>query len=129
MTVFLLVSSNELVTLPNNLLFPVPTKPPMTFSLTASSSTNITASWQLPPENNRHEIIAEFKLFYKKTGSTGSSVMLPINNGTSRTKDVTGLNKYTEYDFQILAFTSVGDGPNSSVVLRIVCCFLDCLKK
>ena len=55
--------------------------------------------------------------------------MLPINNRTSRTKYVTGLNKYTEYDFQILAFTSVGDGPNSSVVLRIVCCFLDCLKK
>ena len=43
--------------------------------------------------------------------------MLPINSGTSRTKDVTGLIKYTEYEFQSLAFTSVGDGPNSSVAL------------
>ena len=131
-TLFLLVGFIELVTLPNNLLFPVPTKPPVTFSLNASSSTSITASWQLPPENNRHGIIAGFKLFYKKTGSAGSAVMLPINNGTSRTKDVTGLNKYTEYEFQILAFTSVGDGPNSSVAMRKTKEDgenLDCLKK
>ena len=58
--------------------------------------------------------------------------MLPINNGTSRTKDVTGLNKYTEYEFQILAFTSVGDGPKSSVALKKTKEDgenLDCLKK
>ena len=30
-------------------------------------------------------------------------------------KNVPGLDKYTEYEFQVLAFTSVGDGPNSSV--------------
>ena len=41
--------------------------------------------------------------------------MVPINNGTTLTKDVTGLDKYTEYEFQVLAFTSVGDGPKSSV--------------
>ena len=34
---------------------------------------------------------------------------------SARTTDVTGLSKYTEYEFQILAFTSVGDGPNSTV--------------
>ena len=41
--------------------------------------------------------------------------MVIINNGTASTKDVTVLAKYTEYEFQILVFTSVGDGPNSSV--------------
>ena len=58
--------------------------------------------------------------------------MLPINNGTSSTNDVTGLNKCTEYEFQILAFTSVGDGPNSSVALTKTKEDgenLDCLKK
>ena len=30
--------------------------------------------------------------------------------------NVTGLLKYTEYEFQILAFTSAGDGANSSSV-------------
>ncbi len=31
---------------------------------------------------------------------------------------VTKLDKYTLYDFQVLAFTSVGDGPNSSVLMK-----------
>lgn len=30
-------------------------------------------------------------------------------------RDVTGLRKYTGYEFQVLARTSVGDGPKSAV--------------
>ena len=41
--------------------------------------------------------------------------MVPINSGSTLTKDVTGLDKYTEYAFQVLAFTSVGDGTKSSI--------------
>ena len=41
--------------------------------------------------------------------------MEPINSNTTRTKVVSQLDKYTEYEFQVLAFTSVGDGPKSSV--------------
>ena len=37
---------------------------------------------------------------------------------TSLTKVFNGLNKYTEYEFQVLAFSSKGDGPNSSVVVE-----------
>lgn len=33
-------------------------------------------------------------------------------------KVVTGLKKNKEYEFQVLAFTSVGDGPKSSVVVE-----------
>ena len=32
------------------------------------------------------------------------------------TKNVARLEMYTEYEFQVLAFTSVVDGPKSSVV-------------
>ena len=42
--------------------------------------------------------------------------MLPINSGGTLTKDITGLDKYTEYDFQVLAFTAAGDGPKSTAV-------------
>ena len=41
--------------------------------------------------------------------------MVPINSGSTLTKDVTRLDKYTEYEFEVLAFTSAGDGPKSSV--------------
>ena len=88
--------------------------------MTAVTSTIITASWQLPPADSRNGIIIGFKLFYKKRGSAGQATPLTIKNGTASSKDVTGLDIYTEYEFEVLAFTSVGDGPRSSplVVVR-----------
>ena len=84
-------------------------------SLTAKTSTSIEASWQLPPAEDRNGIITGFKLYYKKKGSSGSSTQIAINSGSTLTKVVTGLDEYTEYEFKVLAFTSVGDGPKSSV--------------
>lgn len=92
----------------------VPSKAPSNFTVTASSSTNITTSWQLPPEDARNGIVRGFKLYYKKRGSIGFPITLIIRNQTIRTKDVIGLDKFAEYEFQVLAFTSVGDGPKSS---------------
>ena len=40
--------------------------------------------------------------------------MLQVDDGATSTENVTGLDKYTEYEFQVLAFTSGGDGPKSS---------------
>ena len=54
-------------------------------------------------------------MFYKKKDSIDLATMVPINSGATLTKDVTGLDEYTEYVFQVLAFTSVGGGPNSTV--------------
>ncbi len=96
---------------------PVPSKAPSSFTVTAYSSTSISVSWQLPPAGSRNGVIRGFKLFYKKKGSAGLPTTFTINstNGAIVTKNVTGLDKYTEYEFQVLAFTSVGDGPNSSI--------------
>ena len=59
-------------------------------------------------------------MFYKKRGSAGAATTVTINNGTALSRDVAGLDIYTEYEFEVLAFTSVGDGPRSSplVVVR-----------
>ena len=97
----------------------VPSQPPTAFKLTATSSTSITASWQLPPVFARHgRTITGFKLFYKKKGFGGSATTLAISRGSILSENVTGLDKYTEYEFQVLAFTSDGDGPKSSVVVE-----------
>ena len=85
--------------------------------MAASTSTSITASWQLPPENARHGNITGFKLFYKEKDSAGSLTVLTYNDVTL-TRDVNGLDKYTEYEFEVLAFTSAGDGPKSAVVVE-----------
>ena len=97
----------------------VPSQPPTAFKLTASSSTSITASWQLPPVFARHgRTITGFKLFYRKKGSVGSATTLTISSGSTLSRNVTGLDKYTEYEFQVLAFTSDGDGPKSPVEVQ-----------
>ena len=57
-------------------------------------------------------------MFYKKKGSSGAGSTKVINSQAILTKEVTGLDKYTEYEFQILASTSVGDGPKSTVVFE-----------
>ena len=44
--------------------------------------------------------------------------MIVINDERSLSRVVTKLKKYTLYDFQVLAFTSVGDGPKSSVIVE-----------
>ena len=38
-----------------------------------------------------------------------------INDKAVHSKVVSGLSKYTTYEFQVLAFSSVGDGPKSAV--------------
>jgi len=96
-------------------LISVPSQAPSSFTVVASSSTSITASWQLPPENARHGNITGFKLLYRKKGSMGPLLYLTIHGGEKRSEDVTGLARDTEYEFQVLAFTSVGDGPKSSI--------------
>ena len=94
-----------------------PTGAPDNFNATAGTSTSIEASWQLPPADDRNGIIRGFRLFYQKTGS-GTSTMLTIQNQGTLRKNVTGLEKYTLYEFQVLAYTSVGDGPKSSSVVE-----------
>ena len=86
--------------------------------MAVTTSTSITTSWQLPPKYARHGNITGFKLLYKKKDSIGSSLNLIIFDGGSHTKDVTGLAKYTAYEFQVLAFTSAGDGPKRAVVFN-----------
>ena len=66
----------------------------------------------------RHGNIAGFKLFYKKKGSGGAATTLSISNGATLSRTVIGLDKYTEYEFQVLAFTSDGNGPKSSVEVK-----------
>ena len=75
------------------------------------------ASWHLPREDSRNGIITGYKLFYIQKGSTDPP-LIQVSDRAELIKVVTGLKKNTEYEFQVLAFTSVGDGPKSSVVVE-----------
>ena len=93
----------------------VPSQPPTAFKLIATSSISIATSWQLPPVYARHATIMGFKVFYTKKVLGVSVTTLTISGESTLSKNITGLDKYTEYEFQVLAFTLDGDGPKSSV--------------
>ena len=82
--------------------------------MTGSTSTSIIGSWQ-PPVGSRNGYIRGFKLFVKRKGSDDSSTLVFITSALILTKTVTGLDKFTEYEFQVMALTFFGDGPKSSI--------------
>ena len=94
------------------LFIAVPSQAPTSFKVTAQTSTRVSASWQPPQADARNGNITGFKLFYSQQGvSTKCPTILTINSSANLVTNVSGLKKYTEYIFQVLAFTSVGDGP------------------
>ena len=99
----------------SNNLIAVPSQAPIRFTVTPDTSTSITATWQLPPADSRNGIIRGFKLIYRAENPADSQITtLAINDSTMYAKTVSGLLGYTNYEFQVLAFTSVGDGPKSA---------------
>ena len=86
--------------------------------MTPLTSTSVRASWQLPPANSTHGIILEFNLLYRNIRSAADPfTVITIPSNSTLIREVTRLSKYTEYEFQVLAFSSVGNGPSSVQVV------------
>ena len=85
--------------------------------MTASTSTSVTALWEQLPIGSRNGIIKGFKLLINRKGSGDKPNVQLVNasNALVYTKTVTGLQESTEYELQVLAYTSAGDGPKSFV--------------
>ena len=91
-----------------------PTCAPTLVSAQALSSTSIRVTWTpLPNTQCRYGVLRGYKVAYKLHSSGNSLQYLKVNNPSSTTTDVTGVGKYTEYSFQVLAYT-VKDGPLSN---------------
>ena len=84
--------------------------------MSSLSSTSVRASWQLPPADSIHGTIAGFKLVYQRKNSAEDyPTVLTIQGSSILSREITGLRKYSEYEFQVLVFSSAGNGPKSSV--------------
>ena len=100
---------------------PAPSEAPRAFQVFAVSTRSVEARWRLPPANSRNGILKGFKLLYKKKDSDDHYVIrniseVPKGNNTLTVYTVNGLDENTEYQFQVLAFTSAGDGVKSFVL-------------
>ncbi|KAM9540273.1 LOW QUALITY PROTEIN: netrin receptor DCC [Salvelinus alpinus] len=88
----------------------VPSGPPQNISLEVVLSRSIKLSWQPPPPNSQNGFITGYKLRYRKTGRRGDQEAIEPNNFWYL---FTGLEKGSQYSFQVAAMTANGTGPAS----------------
>uniref|UniRef100_A0A7N6BTD5 DCC netrin 1 receptor n=1 Tax=Anabas testudineus TaxID=64144 RepID=A0A7N6BTD5_ANATE len=86
----------------------VPSAPPQNITLEVVLSRSIKVSWQPPPRSTQNGIITAYKIKYRKTGRRGDQERCPLSLSLS-----TGLEKGSQYSFQVAAMTVNGTGPVS----------------
>ena len=81
----------------------------MSFKVTPLTATSVRTSWQLPQVNLLYRInVRGFKLLYRLRNSSDQLATAIFFSNKYVSKDVSGLEKYTEYEFEVLAFTALG---------------------
>ncbi|XP_039606343.1 netrin receptor DCC isoform X1 [Polypterus senegalus] len=88
----------------------VPSSPPLNISLEVVNSRSIKVSWMPPPSNTQNGFITGYKIRHRKTGRRGDQETLEPNNLWYL---FTGLEKGSQYSFQVAAMTANGTGPSS----------------
>ncbi|XP_077354224.1 netrin receptor DCC isoform X4 [Festucalex cinctus] len=88
----------------------VPSAPPQNITLEVVLSRSIKVSWQPPPRSAQNGIISAYKIKYRKTGRRGDQEAIEPNNLWYL---FTGLEKGSQYSFQVAAMTVNGTGPPS----------------
>uniref|UniRef100_A0A8C6NKL2 DCC netrin 1 receptor n=1 Tax=Nothobranchius furzeri TaxID=105023 RepID=A0A8C6NKL2_NOTFU len=88
----------------------VPSAPPQNITLEVVLSRSIKVSWQPPPRGAQNGVISAYKIKYRKTGRRGDQEAIEPNNFWYL---FTGLEKGSQYSFQVAAMTVNGTGPAS----------------
>ena len=99
-----------------------PTGPPENVQGRALDSRSIELSWQPPNVAHRNGIILGYRVFYEEAvASAGNQDSANPSTETvdapKTTLTVRNLKKYTQYNVRVLAFSQLGDGPQSSAVV------------
>ena len=88
-----------------------PNQSPRNFKLSPLSSTSVLASWRLPSAGSLQGI----KLLYKITDTEDPFTAITIVNNSTLNTSITGLGKFTEYEFHVFVLTVNGYRPASPV--------------
>lgn len=102
----------------------VPSTPPQNVMCEALTAQNIQVSWQLPPKEYVHGVVQGYKILYEAVVGSNLNSWDEHNGGSNRETKITsslntvlhGLQPFTNYSIQVLAFTKAGDGVLSQSV-------------
>ena len=106
---------------------PVPLEAPVLVNVTAQSSTSVAVFWELSKLYYNERNLISFKLLYQKEGSNVPQIQtikdaknVRIENGLLVfSSEVTGFEKFTQYEFEVCIFSSVGcERKSSSKIAR-----------
>uniref|UniRef100_A0A671V927 Contactin-3 n=1 Tax=Sparus aurata TaxID=8175 RepID=A0A671V927_SPAAU len=96
----------------------VPSASPQNITIEVVLSRSIKVSWQPPPRSAQNGIITAYKIKYRKTGRRGDQELLYYVTQTGVISSLLrtifkGLEKGSQYSFQVAAMTANGTGPVS----------------
>ncbi|XP_066555690.1 cell adhesion molecule DSCAM isoform X2 [Amia ocellicauda] len=106
-------SSQELII---TTLEDVPSRPPENVQATATSPEAISLSWSTPPKEALNGILQGFRVIYWANLPDGELGEIRNVTTTQPSLELDGLEKYTNYSIQVLAFTRAGDGVRSEQI-------------
>ncbi|KAK7868985.1 hypothetical protein R5R35_013907 [Gryllus longicercus] len=94
----------------------VPEQPPQDTTCTALTSQTIRVSWVSPPLTSANGVIKGYKVMYGPTDTWYDENTKDTKITSSSETILHGLEKYTNYSIEVLAFTSGGDGVRSAPI-------------
>ncbi|XP_077985299.1 cell adhesion molecule DSCAM-like [Glandiceps talaboti] len=94
----------------------VPSQPPLMVQATAHSSTSIMIVWSPPPLPSLNGILQGYKVIYKTVRADGDESGTFVQETKSLRVTIHGLEKFTNYSVEVLAYTRVGDGVRSEPI-------------
>ncbi|XP_058884084.1 cell adhesion molecule DSCAM isoform X1 [Acipenser ruthenus] len=106
-------SSQEIIT---TTLEDVPSRSPENMQASASSPEIISLSWSMPPKEALNGILQGFRVIYWANLPDGELGEIRNVTATQPSLELDGLEKYTNYSIQVLAFTRAGDGVRSEQI-------------
>ena len=96
-----------------------PASPPENVNVVNISSTAIRVSWDPVPLIDQNGVITQYEVEYNQTTFSEVSMYNTTTvNSTTLMVDLTGLEEYVVYSIRVRAYTSVGAGPYSDVVME-----------
>ncbi|XP_043557299.1 Down syndrome cell adhesion molecule homolog isoform X2 [Chiloscyllium plagiosum] len=94
----------------------VPSRPPDNVQANAISPEAISLSWSMPPKEALNGILQGYRVIYWANLPDGELGEIRNVTTTQVTLELDGLEKFTNYSIQMLAFTRAGDGVRSEQI-------------